>query len=481
MTRVGLVTGTRTPPRPATRAGAAGVWPGAALLITAAVAIAALSLVVPWSLAFDPQAWLVWGRDAGRLALDTDSGPSWKPLPVLITTPLAVTGDLAPALWMVFARTAALLALAGAAALAYRLGGAVAGAVAAGVIALSPWWAYNAALGNSEGLLAAVLLWAIVAHLDGHRRWALALATAAALLRPEVWPFLAAYCVWMWRVDPSVRRAVVAIAIAVPALWLGPDVFGIGGAVRASRAARGEASPGSAALEDVPGLAVLADAATLLTIPAAVAALIAAATGLRTVRLLAAAAAGWIALVAVMAQAGYAGNPRYLVAAAAVGAVLAGVGAARLGATAHRFLARRDEVVSGRGDVVTGRGAVVAGIVVVVAAGLVALPDLRDQDREVGVRADRRAALPGLIAGAGGREAVLRCDRVRTAPDMRPLVAWELDVPMLNLDRRPVKPAVVLRWRPHYAGPVEPVMDPAREGYRLLARAPGWEAWDACG
>jgi hypothetical protein len=53
---------------------------------------------------------------------------------------------------------------------------------------------------------------------------------------------------------------------------------------------------------------------------------------------------------------------------------------------------------------------------------------------------------------------------------------------MLGLDRRPVKPpVVVLRWRPHYAGPVEPVMDPAREGLRLLARAPGWEAWAACG
>jgi hypothetical protein len=85
------------------------------------------------------------------------------------------------------------------------------------------------------------------------------------------------------------------------------------------------------------------------------------------------------------------------------------------------------------------------------------------------------------VAAAGGGAGILDCARVRTAADMRPLVAWELDVPMLDLDVAPVKPAVVLRWRPHYPGPVEPVMRPAEQGYRLLARVPGWEAWAACG
>ena len=48
------------------------------------MAIAAASLLLPWALAFDPQAWVVWGRDVGRLALDTRGGPSWKPLPVVV-------------------------------------------------------------------------------------------------------------------------------------------------------------------------------------------------------------------------------------------------------------------------------------------------------------------------------------------------------------------------------------------------------------
>ncbi len=330
-------------------------------MVGAAIAVSALSLLIPWSLAYDAQAWVVWGRDALDLALDTRSGPSWKPLPVLVTTPLAVTGDAAPALWMVLARTGGLLALVGAAALASRLAGRTAGAAAAAVMALSPWWFHNTILGNSEGLLAAAVLWAVVAHLAGRSRAALALAGAV----------------------------------------VGP----------------------------------------------------------RIARVLAGAALVWVAIVAVMAQAGYAGNPRYLVAAVSLGCVLAGVGAAQ----------------------VARRAAVPVATALVLAVALVTAGDLRDQASELDVRADRRAALPTLIERAGGRDALVGCARVRTAPDMRPLVAWDLDLPMLGLDFRPEPPAVILRWRPHYPGPIEPVGDPAAEGFRKLAVAPGWEAWALCG
>ena len=45
-----------------------------------------------------------------------------KPLPVVVTTPLALTGEPAPALWLLVARTGGLLALARRLALAARLG-----------------------------------------------------------------------------------------------------------------------------------------------------------------------------------------------------------------------------------------------------------------------------------------------------------------------------------------------------------------------
>jgi hypothetical protein len=460
------------------------------VVIGGTVVVAALSLLLPWALAFDPQAWVVWGRDAGRLALDTRGGPSWKPLPVLVTTPLAFTGDPTPALWLLVARTGGLLALAGAWALGQRVGGRAAGAVAAAVMALSPWWLFNTALGNSEGLLAAALLWAVLAHLDGHRRTALALATAAALLRPEVWPFLGLYGLWLWRGHRRARAAVAAVAIVVPTLWLGPDLLGVGGALSASRAARGEPSLGSAALEDVPALAVLADAVVLLTVPASLAALLATITGPPLARVLAAGAVAWTATVAVMAQAGYAGNPRYLVAAMAFGCVLAGVGAARLATAAwtvpSRLPAASAAGAGSRRPAVRAAGAWArwpavrvagAGTAVVLAVALVTADDLRDQASDIGARADRRAALPELVAAAGGRDAIVGCARVRTAPDVRPLVAWELDIDMLGIDRPPEPPAAVVRWEPHAGGPIEPDLPDRGRGLRLLARAPYWEAW----
>ena len=81
-------------------------------------------------------------------------------------------------------------------------------------------------LGNSEGLLVASVLWAVERHLDGRPRQAFALGFAAALLRPEVWPFLAVYALWLWRADRSARRLVAALLLLVPALWFLPELWG---------------------------------------------------------------------------------------------------------------------------------------------------------------------------------------------------------------------------------------------------------------
>jgi hypothetical protein len=67
-------------------------------LAAASLALAAVSLLLPWALAFDPWSWLVWGREVTRLELDTAGGPSWKPLPVVATTILTLAGGAAPAL-----------------------------------------------------------------------------------------------------------------------------------------------------------------------------------------------------------------------------------------------------------------------------------------------------------------------------------------------------------------------------------------------
>ena len=245
-------------------------------------------------------------------------------------------------------------------------------------MALSDWWFFNTALGNSEGLLAAAALWAVVAHLAGRTRVALALALAAALLRPEAWPFLGLYALWLWRSGHERLPVLLAALAPVPLLWFGPDVLGTGGALGASAAARGTASPQSAVYADVPGLEVLADFAVLLTPPVLVAAVAGAVVGGRIARLLAAAAAGWVLIVAVMTQAGYAGNPRYNVAAAAVGCVLAGVGVAA-----------------------AGRARVPLAVALLLAVAVFTAGDLRDQASELA--AARRPARGPRRGGAARR------------------------------------------------------------------------------
>ena len=49
------------------------------LVVGGCVALSALALLLPATLAYDPWAWLTWGREIAHLDLDTTGGPSWKP------------------------------------------------------------------------------------------------------------------------------------------------------------------------------------------------------------------------------------------------------------------------------------------------------------------------------------------------------------------------------------------------------------------
>jgi hypothetical protein len=465
-------------------------------LVAACLALAALSLLLPWALAFDPWSWVVWGREVTRLELDTAGGPSWKPLPVVATTPLALTGAAAPAAWLVLARAGGLLAVAAAAVLAGRLAGAIAPAAAGGTdpaasgtaagghraasgtaagghraasgtatgahraaavaaaltVGLSSWWFFNTTLGNSEGLLAAAVLWAVVAHLAGRTRAALALALAAALLRPEVWPFLGIYALWLWRTGRESLGVLALALLPVPLLWFGPDAIGVGGALGASDAARGTASPQSAVNADFPALEVLLDFADLVTLPVLAMAVAGAALGGRTARLLASGALAWVALVAVMTQAGYAGNPRYNVAPAAVACVLAGIGVAAV--------ARRPFPA-----------AVLATALVASTLAFTA-GDLADQFDELGARADRREQLDALVDSAA-----VPCEPVFTNQPMKAMVAWRLDVSMEHLANPPRPPGAVFRAPPGYDG--GPPL-PLAPGFEKIAREGDWTLAAAC-
>ena len=300
----------------------------------ACLALAALSLLLPFGPLFDSWAWLVWGRELLDLDLDTGAGPSWKPLPVLVAAPLTLAGDAAPELWLFIVRAGWLAVPVLAWRLAARLEGSGRGAgVAAGALAAVSVvlisddftsWVRQGAGGLSEPVLVALVLGAIEAALARRHGLALGLGLAACLLRPEAWPFAALYAWHLVRAGEARRAPVVLGAAMVAGLWLGPDLLAADNALEGAERARGGGfEPGDA-------LTVLGRALEMplfLLWPASLAAVVVARRrGGRVPGVLAAGAVAWIALVAAMATAGFAGLPRFMAPAAALVCVLGAVG-----------------------------------------------------------------------------------------------------------------------------------------------------------
>jgi len=398
--------------------------------VVACLIVAVASLAVPTALAFDAWAWLVWGREVLHLELDTTGGPSWKPLPVLITTPLALLGGLAPVAWLVATRTLGLLAVVLTYRLATRLAGLATGVLAAGVLAVvglllgpdgGPRFLRLVAEGHSAPAEAALALWAIESHLDHRERRTLVLLTGLSLLRPEAWPFLGFYALWACRRRPGDRPLVVGLLVAVPVLWFGADWWGSGSPLHGARDAQVIDDPVGERLLDA-----LDHVAKVVVVPLWVgvgAALLSARhRGEQTLLVLGAAAFAWMAIVVTMSVGlRYAALSRFLLPAAAVLCVLGGVGLVRLLAATRPGLLRIGAVaglvllsVPFAGPRIAGFGALVDGV----------------SDRAV-VDAD----LADLV-DAVGRDALTACGRVVADPADLPQarLAWHLRVPMHDVD-----------------------------------------------
>src|SRR5450755_3918413 len=205
--------------RPPRRPG--GLSSPVALLVLGCVAVAALSAaVLPTVPSYDPWSWIVWGREVSdpHLSFAVTGGPSWKPLPFLFTTIWGFFGGAAPTLWVATARWGGLLGLVAAWRLASRLlGGGWAG-VAAGLLAvagvmLTQDWFYYFFHGTSEVVLIGASLWAVDRFLEGRHGQAFALAVAASLIRPEWWPFIGLYALWLWFAVPEFKKLGPRLAI----------------------------------------------------------------------------------------------------------------------------------------------------------------------------------------------------------------------------------------------------------------------------
>ena len=120
-----------------------------------------------------------------------------------------------------------------------------------------------------------VCLWAIERHLDGRRADAFLLGFAAALLRPEVWPFFGLYGLWLAWVEPRRRAARARRASRANGfLWFAPEYWGSGDWLRAANRAH-QPNPDSAAFADRPFLEVFRRSSAILSLPVLLGALLA--------------------------------------------------------------------------------------------------------------------------------------------------------------------------------------------------------------
>jgi hypothetical protein len=455
---------------------------GGLLLVAISVAIAALTLLLPSAPTYDPWSWIIWGREIAHFDLVTTGGPSWKPLPVLFTTVFSLFGSWAPDLWLVVARAGAIAGVVLAFRVARRLGGGIVGGVAAAAaLAIAPWWIRNAALGNSEGLIVAFLLATIDRHLAGDRRAAFLLAVCAGLLRPEAWPFLGLYGLWLlWR-RALPARLIIGAGVGVVALWLVPEWLGSGDLLRAAHRAK-DVNPGAPTYADSPVRAVLEDASEMLTAPL-VAGIVAAIVLVvlrrdRAVAFLAGLAICWLGLVAYMTSDGFSGNQRYLIAPVALLIVLGGAGA---GWGLGRVIA-----LAGRGVPALARKHQARAIVVVVAAliGLgFAFPSFKNfapTMRSLEYQAELTDELPGLIREAGGKERLKACGKPFTGPFLVPVVAWNLNLHTQDVALTPTRPAVVFRVKTTGSSRAVPSLRGIGAG-RTVATGPKWRIVTACG
>jgi hypothetical protein len=300
---------------------------------------------------YDPYGWLIWGYQTLHGNLDLGGAPSWKPLPWLFTVPYSLFGHTALRLWMITAVTISLSQSIFAGRIAYRLTGrsqsgkqwqAIVAAVFAGVaiLGIQDYFHYILSV-QSDPMIVALCLGAIDCHLSGHRRWAFALGVLASLGRPEVWPFLGIYAVWLWLKVPSIRWFVLAGLALIPILWFGvPTITNDRPFVSGQLALL---SPRELHQNKIIGTLHRFTALTYL--PLQLMGLVA--IGLAwfrrnwTVLILAAGAVGWMLVELAFVLHGWPGVPRYLFEPAGVMVVLSGVAVgwllqdAPLGARVH--------------------------------------------------------------------------------------------------------------------------------------------------
>jgi hypothetical protein len=444
----------------------------------ACLALGALSAaVLPTVPSYDPWSWIVWGREVSdpHLSFVVGGGPSWKPLPLIFTSVYGLFGAAAPTLWVITARAGGLLGLVFAWKLASRLigggrAGAFAGLLAVIGVVLTQDWFYYWFRGTSEPMLIGVSLWAIYSLLDGRHAQAFVVGVAASLIRPEWWPFIGLYGLWLWFTVPRLRVLVLAGWISIPVFWFVPAWIGSGDPfLAASHAAEYNGHLGSDPFRTVVGRGV-----NLQVLPALIFAIVAVAIGWlkdhdKSILALGAAVAAWWVVVVGMTLDGYPGLERFFLPAAAVTCVLAGVGITRLVLLA--------------GGLSSGPRAQAIEAAVAAALVLVSIPFTTSRvsaawaAKPVASQAVRTLdQLSAAVAAVGGHHGVFPCKSSFAAVNhgVQTALAWKLHVTLNRVGTAMSAPGVDFIG-PHNATDGAPArVDPRLTTVQTLAEVGPW-------
>jgi hypothetical protein len=484
-------------------AGASGALARSALGLTRSgglpvllVALAALSAaVLPTVPSYDPWSWIVWGREVvdPHLSFATGGGPSWKPLPVVFTTVYGLFGSAAPTLWVITARASGLLALLAAWRLASRLalravgkersgahlGAAIAGVIAVLGVALTQDFFYYMFRGTAEPMLIGTALWT-VDRLLARAHWkAFLLAVALSLLRPEAWPFLGCYAVWLWVNRSDLRWLVAAGLVSIPLLWFVPPWIGSGQPFESASHARAY----NGHLGSQPVLTALRRALDLQIAPVVVLAAIAVMWdrfGRRdpVIGALLGAAIAWTAIVVATVIDGYPGLERFFLPASVLVCALAGAGAARLAlAASDRFRPpTRSRANSSVSTAIAGVAATTAVIAVSIPAARGRVDSARAAEPAAEQAANVLRELSGAVNAVGGRAGVFPCRSSFAAVNhgVQTALAWKLRVTLGRVGTSLHKPGVDFIGPHNAVDGVAAAVDPRLSPRRTLARVGVW-------
>jgi hypothetical protein len=411
----------------------------------AVIAVAALvELGLRLTPSYDPYGWLDWGRLTLHGALDTGGAPSWKPLPWLLSTPLALTGGAAPTLWLIVTCAAGVAALVLAYRLASMLAGPVAGVTAVVAILLCRDWCRLMLTGNIEPGTTALVLGALDRHLADRRRTSFVLLWLASLMRPECGVLLLAYGAWLWRSDSGARRLEIAAAVLLALLWFLPPYVATGHFFGAQ-----DAVFNSGGASHNP-FVVLYRGARIPPWPVAIAAALGLGLALRqddrsssarraVAAWLAAGAAAWALSAAVMAVVGFPGAQRFMIPAAAAGCILAGAGVVWSSSRiVGRLRARRSALVAAMSA---------AAIVALAGYGGFRVNGVRQSIATERARSSLDRSLRTVVAEAGGARRILACGLPTADGGLQSTLGWDLGVAVGRVLYRPTRDV-------HLRGPV---------------------------